>query len=118
MRDNKADRAATGRDTMKAIIDISGFEPATPFGEAARDFVFAEVWARPGLDHRSRRWIALSCVCAARSPIAIKTYVRAALSSGDISMAELREFVLQFAVFQGFAKAAEVEFLLDEIDQG
>ena len=113
---DEADRAQRGMETFEKIL---GFEmPAakpTVFTEAARDFVFAEVWSRPGLDTRSRRWITLACVCAARAPIAIRTYLTAALDSGEITEAELGEFVLQFAVFQGFPKAAEVETMLNEI---
>lgn len=91
-------------------------DPPTPFGKAARDFVFAEVWDRPGLDRRSRRWITLACVTAAGSPTAMRVYARAALDSGDITMAELREFVLQFAVFQGFPKAVEFEQILNDLE--
>ena len=45
----------------------------------------------------------------------MRTYIRAALVSGDITEAELREFVLQFGVFQGFPKAMEIELLISEV---
>jgi 4-carboxymuconolactone decarboxylase len=110
-----ADRAKRGAETFQTVVGRPLHPPGSPFTEAARDFVFAEVWARPGLDIRSRRWITLACVCAARAPIAIKTYMEAALDSGDITEDELREFVLQFGVFQGFPKAAEAEVILGQI---
>lgn len=110
-------RAEIGRDVSEAVL---GFrlppDPATPIGVAAQDFVFGEVWSRPGLDRRSRRWITLACVAAARAPVAMRVYAKAALDSGDISMAELREFALHFAVFQGFPKAIEFETILNEIE--
>jgi len=111
-------RARRGRETFREVLCFEGdLEPTTPFGLAARDFVFSEVWARPGLDRRSRRWITLTCVTAAGSLHAMRAYAHAALASGDMTMAELREFVLQFAAFQGFPKAVEFERILDEFEQ-
>lgn len=107
------ERAARGDATVRSVLGRDGFDPETPFRAAGRDFVFSDVWSRPGLDRRSRLWITLSCVCAARAPIAIETYLKAALDSGEITMAELREFVLHFAVVQGFPQAAEIDMILD-----
>jgi 4-carboxymuconolactone decarboxylase len=109
------DRARRGAETFEKVVGRPIHPAGSPFTEAAQNFVFAEVWARPGLDIRSRRWITLACVCAARAPMAIRTYIQAALDSGDITADEMREFVLQFGVFQGFPKAAEVEMILGEI---
>lgn len=116
--DQKTERAALGNATFQDVICQPAFPAGTPATEAARDFIFAEVWSRPGLDRRSRRWITLACVCSAGSPMAMRTYLRAALVSGDITESELREFVLQFATFQGFPKAMEIELLITEIVAG
>lgn len=114
-----ADREALGRQMFEEILGIAPPEGAlTPVSAAVRNFGFAEVWSRPGLDRRSRRWITLSCVVAAGAPNAMRAYAKAALDSGDISMAELREFSLQFAVFQGFPKAVEFEQILNQIERG
>jgi 4-carboxymuconolactone decarboxylase len=110
-------RGQRGRDTFK---DVLGFDaqpnPGTPLTQAAQNFVFAEVWSRPGLDRRSRRWITLSAVTAAGATTAMRTYAKAALDSGDITLPELREFILQFAVFQGFPKAVEFELMLNKLE--
>jgi 4-carboxymuconolactone decarboxylase len=90
----------------------------TPLTAAARDFVFAEVWARPGLDRRSRRWITLAAVCATGEELPMRTYLKAALDSGEITAEELYEFALQFAVFQGFPKAVKAEMLIRELTAG
>ncbi|PXA82815.1 hypothetical protein DMC47_44935 [Nostoc sp. 3335mG] len=114
-----AEREAKGRETFESVLGFA-LPPGdgTPMTQAARDFVFAEVWSRPGLDRRSRRWITLSAVTATGAPTAMRTYAKAALDSGDITMAELREFVLQFAVFQGFPRAVEFEAILNELERG
>lgn len=110
-------RAQRGRETFQ---DVLGFAPPegalTPVSAAVRNFGFAEVWSRPGLDRRSRRWITLACVTAAGSSNAMRAYAKAALDSGDITLAELREFSLQFAVFQGFPKAVEFELILNGLE--
>jgi 4-carboxymuconolactone decarboxylase len=111
------DRAERGAKTFQEVVGYPLRPPTTPITEAARDFVFAEVWARPGLDRRSRRWITLSAVCATGEEIPMRTYLKAALDSGDITVAELREFALQFAVFQGFPKAVKIELMISELEQ-
>jgi 4-carboxymuconolactone decarboxylase len=110
------ERAQHGRDTFRAVLGFEAREPNTPLTQAAQDFIFSEVWSRPGLDRRSRRWITLAAVTAAGAPTAMRTYAKAALDSGDITMEELREFVLQFAVFQGFPKAVEFELILNTLE--
>lgn len=113
------DRRSLGQAAFEAVLGFAApADPQTPLMQAAQDFVFAEVWDRPGLDRRSRRWITLACVAAAGSHTAMHSYVHAALSSGDITTAELREFTLQFAVFQGFPKAVEFERIVDAILAG
>jgi len=110
-------REGVGCETFRSVLGFEPRTPATPLTQAAQDFVFAEVWSRPGLDRRSRRWITLAAVTAAGSQTAMRTYAKAALESGDITLPELREFVLQFAVFQGFPKAVEFELILNELEK-
>ena len=84
--------------------------PDAPATEAALlEFVFGEVWSRPGLSQRNRRWIALTCASAADMVGPIEANVYAALASGDMTLEELQEFVLHFAVYCGWPKASFVE---------
>jgi 4-carboxymuconolactone decarboxylase len=79
-----------------------------------RDFVMAEVWSRPGLDVRSRRFIALSCAVAAGHPVPIQSHIYSALRSGHISLEEMREFALQVAVYAGWARASTLDMVIAE----
>jgi 4-carboxymuconolactone decarboxylase len=89
----------------------------TPYNsEGILDFVFAEVWARPGLTRKERRWITLTAVAAVAQPGPIRAHLRAALESGEISMAEMREFVLHFAVYLGWPLASFVDQVLTELE--
>jgi 4-carboxymuconolactone decarboxylase len=78
------------------------------------DFVFAEVWARPGLSRRDRRFVTLACVAAASVTGPIAAHVAAALHSGDVSVEEMREAVLHFAVYGGWPKAAVFNQVVEE----
>ncbi|MGP0031280.1 MAG: carboxymuconolactone decarboxylase family protein [Acidimicrobiales bacterium] len=92
--------------------DVMTREPpavATPVEAAHRDFVFGQVWSRPGLSRRDRRWVTLTCVAAADAPQPIEDHVYAALNSGDIELAEMLEFIVQFAVYCGWPKASHCE---------
>ncbi|WP_425826266.1 carboxymuconolactone decarboxylase family protein [Streptomyces fractus] len=81
----------------------------TPFSRASHDFLNEQVWARPGLSRRDRRWVTLTCVAAADAPGPIEEQVHAALVSGDITLTEMLEFVLHFAVYCGWPKASHLE---------
>ena len=84
-------------------------EAGTPFERAARDFVIDQVWSRPGLSRRDRRWVTLTCVGAADAPQSIEDQVFAALNSGDMTIDEMLEFVLHFAVYNGWPKGSHLE---------
>ena len=74
------EREERGREIFQSVLGITPPPgPLTPVSEAVRNFGFAEVWSRPGLDRRSRRWITLACVTAAGSPNAMRAYANAAL---------------------------------------
>jgi 4-carboxymuconolactone decarboxylase len=62
-----------------------------------------------GLSRRDRRFVALACVCASDRLEDKNDEVYRALASGDVSVAELYEFVLHFAVYSGWPKGSEAE---------
>ena len=100
---------ADANQTYREVMTVEPPIPATPFEAATRDFVFGEVWPRPGLSRRERRWVTLACVAAADAPEPIDAQVFGALNSGDIELEAMLEFVLQFAVYCGWPKASHVE---------
>jgi 4-carboxymuconolactone decarboxylase len=77
------------------------------------DQVFAEIWTRPGLTRKERRWIAITCACMAGAPFAMETHIGGALSTGEISLVELQEFVIHFAAYAGHPKATAARAALD-----
>src|ERR1700738_2997210 len=101
--------AGQAEQTFRDVMTTEPPPAQTPVEIACRDFVFGEVWPRPGLSRRDRRWVTLTCVAAADAPQPIDDHVYAALNSGDISFEEMLEFILQLAVYCGWPKAAHCE---------
>ena len=99
-----------GADWFHYTMTTPAPPPDSPYRAAGiRNFVFGEMWSRPGLDMKSRRWITLACVAAADTMVPIQAHIYAALKSGDISIEEMHEFVIHFAVYSGWPKASIVD---------
>lgn len=78
------------------------------------EFVFGEIWSRPTLSRRDRRFVTLPCVAAADAEEPLRDHVYAALNSGDLTITEMRETVLHFAVYGGWPKASRFNMAVDE----
>src|SRR3546814_3313774 len=61
-------RHEAGAANFHAVMMFGGPPPATAYFDGGiLNFVFAEMWMRPGLDQRARRWITLIGVSESRS---------------------------------------------------
>jgi 4-carboxymuconolactone decarboxylase len=88
----------------------------TPVEAAWRDFVYAEVWSRPGLDRRSRFIISLCGAAVAPGPEPLlEAYVRGALDSGELTLAELREVALHLSGYAGFSQATRLDCAITRV---
>ena len=112
------DQERTTRGTER-FREVMGWEPPAsedPFvHQGVVGTVFAELWTREGLPDRDRRWISIACVCNAGNASAIRQHLEAAARSGDISVEELQEFVLHFAFYAGWPRAAVAHGVLGEL---
>ncbi|MDO7842205.1 carboxymuconolactone decarboxylase family protein [Sphingomonas immobilis] len=105
-----AEREQYGRDWFEYTMTSPAPPPDSAYRQAGiANFVFAEMWSRPGLDMRTRRFITLACVGAADTAVPIMAHVYAAMKSGDVTYEEMMEFVLHFAVYSGWPKASILE---------
>jgi 4-carboxymuconolactone decarboxylase len=103
-------RIEQGKAGFLATMVFGGPPPSTAYFEAGiLNFVFAEMWTRPGLDPRSRRWLTLVGVCDSAASTPIRSHVHAAMASGNTDRVEMNEFVLQYAVHAGWPKASVVQ---------
>jgi 4-carboxymuconolactone decarboxylase len=93
-------------------------EGTTPFTADFQDLItryaWGEIWARPGLDRKTRSCITLTALVALGRDHEIAMHVRAALRNG-LTTEEIKEVLLQTAIYCGvpaansaFAIAAQV----------
>jgi 3-oxoadipate enol-lactonase/4-carboxymuconolactone decarboxylase len=96
-------------------------ESATPFTADFQDFItryaWGEIWARPGLDRKTRSCITLTALVALGHDHELALHVRAALRNG-LTDDEIKEVLLQTAVYCGVPAAnaafAIAQQVLDE----
>jgi 4-carboxymuconolactone decarboxylase len=104
------ERHEIGRANFKSVMVFDGPPPVTAYFEGGiLNFVFAEMWMRPGLDQRARRWITLTCVADSSADTPIRSHTYSAMASGNATREEMLEFVLQYAIHGGWPKASVIQ---------
>ena len=107
-------RRERGRREFDEVMTVAAPGDDAPVTQGLLDFVFAEIWSRPVLSRRDRRFVTLACVAAADFEADLRDHVYAALNSGDITITEMREAVLHFAVYAGWPQASRFNGVVDE----
>jgi 4-carboxymuconolactone decarboxylase len=102
------------RQYTEVMTTAAPVDPSPVTAAGLIDFVFAEIWSRPTLSRRDRRFVTLACVAAADAIQPLEQHVYAALNSGDITITEMREAVLHFAVYAGWPKASRFNIVVDQ----
>lgn len=110
-------RTKQGQHEFLHTMTFAGGPSISPFMEAINNFVFAEMWCRPGLDQRSRRWITLVGVCESCADVPIRSHIHAAMASDNCQPAEMQEFVLQYAIHAGWPKASVIQGVVFEMSR-
>lgn len=83
----------------------AGTTPLTKeFQDLITRYAWGEIWARPGLDRRTRSCITVAMTVALNQPDALAIHLRGALRNG-VTIDELREVLLQTAVYCGIPAA-------------
>jgi 4-carboxymuconolactone decarboxylase len=67
-------------------------------------YAWGAVWSRPGLDRRTRSCITVAMLAAQGSEDELTLHLRAALRNG-VTHSELKEILLQVAVYAGVPRA-------------
>jgi len=91
----------------------------TSFNEEFQDFItraaWGEIWARPHYDERTRRILVIGTMLALDKWDEFRMHVRAALTEGGFTSDDIKEIILQQAIYCGvpaanhaFKEAAEV----------
>ena len=81
-------------------------------------YAWGEIWTRPGLDIRTRRILVIGTLLALGRWEEFEMHVRAAVTEGGFSADDIKEIVLQQAIYCGIPAAhaalARVETVLGE----
>ena len=99
----------------RAIESTTDF--TADFQDLITRYAWGEIWSRPGLERRTRSLITIAVLVALGREHELAMHVRAALRNG-VSVEELREVLLQCAVYCGVPAAngafAVAQQVLDE----
>ena len=79
------------------------------FNEEFQDFLtryaWGEMWSRPHYDERTRRILVIGTMIALDKWVEFRTHVRCALTEGGFSADDIKEIILQQAIYCGVPAA-------------
>lgn len=101
--DGHVDRSlATATDFTRPMQDLVG------------EYCWGTIWGRPGLDRRSRSILNLGLMTALNRRRELELHVRGAINNG-LSVEEIREVLLQTAIYCGVPAALEAFSAADAV---
>ena len=81
----------------------------TPLNEEFQDFItryaWGEIWARPHFDERTRRVLVIGSMIALGQWDEFRMHMRAAIVEGGFSADDIKEIILQQAIYCGLPAA-------------
>ena len=81
----------------------------TPLNEEFQDFItryaWGEIWARPHFDERTRRVLVIGSMIALGQWDEFRMHMRAAMVEGGFSVDDIKEIILQQAIYCGLPAA-------------
>ena len=101
----KIRREVLGADYVDASIRNAD-ELTMPLQELVTKYCWGEIWARPGLDRRTRSFLNLAMITALNRPHELKLHVRGAINNG-LTKEEIAEVFLQTAIYCGVPAALD-----------
>jgi 4-carboxymuconolactone decarboxylase len=92
-------------DQLQALL--ASLDPGV--GRWADEFVFGEVWGRPGLDFEGRMLVAITSLATQGQGTLLRNYAHGALQAG-ISARKIHEALVELVVYVGFPTATSMLF--------
>ena len=120
---DERERRDLGTKTRRRVLGDAHVDRAaaqtSPLTEDFQDLItryaWGEIWTRPGLDERTRRVLVLGTLLALGRFDEFRMHARAALAEGGFSADDLKEIVLQQAVYCGVPAANSAFEVLREV---
>jgi 4-carboxymuconolactone decarboxylase len=112
----------TGRAILKQLIPEADFARrdagANSFNrdlqQISEEFAFATIWARPGIDWKTRSFLCIAVLTTLGLWSQLKMHANSALNNGA-TVDELKEVVLHISVYCGLPAAAEAGRVIEEV---
>jgi len=120
---DERDRSERGAEILKALHGAWGVpnvlgplgEVAPEFKEMVRDFAFGEIYARPGLELKTRQMVTVAALAAmGNDGVEFKAHVHGAMNLGW-TREELVEALMQIAIYAGFPAAIHALLAAKEV---
>ena len=119
---DERDRHKEGLKVRRAVLGEAHVERAqeaeNEFDSAFQDLItryaWGEIWTRPGLPRKTRSLITIAMMVALNRGDELKMHIRAALQKG-VTREELREVLLQTAIYCGVPAANSAFHLAEEV---
>ena len=110
---DETERYALGMARRRQVLGAEWVDRAnarkTPFNAEFQDFItraaWGEVWTRPHYDERTRRVLVIGTMIALAQWDEFRLHVRAALAEGGFSADDIKEIILQQAIYCGVPAA-------------
>jgi 4-carboxymuconolactone decarboxylase len=100
-------RRAQGAKADQLQVLLTSLDPGV--GKWADEFVFGEVWGRPGLDFESRMLVAITSLATQGKGALLRNYAHGALQAG-VSARKIHEALVELVVYAGFPTATSMLF--------
>ena len=71
-----------------------------PLQKLVTEYCWGDVWARPGLDLKTRSFLNLAWLIALNRPNELRLHMRGAINNG-VTQSEIQEVILQAAIYCG-----------------
>ncbi len=113
---------AEGMKTRRKVLGDAHVDRANgninAFNADFQDFItryaWGEIWTRDTLSHRDRSLITLSMLIALNRKSEFKMHIKAAFNNG-VTVAELKEMIMQSALYCGLPAANEAFHAAEEV---
>ena len=120
---DESERRDAGLKVRRRVLGDAHVDRATSqdapltaeFQDLITRYAWGEIWTRPGLDERSRRILVLGTLIALGRFDEFRMHARAAMSQGGFSENDLKEIVLQQAIYCGVPAANTAFEVLREV---
>lgn len=110
------ERSQRGGQWLEKCLGTKPSVPETFFQSTWQDYIFAEIWSRPGLDIKSRFLIAIAGAAATgTSSRALQSYIYGAITSETLSVPELREAAVHCGIYHGWTAGEVIDATVTDV---